>query len=90
MKLYATVKSERASKGQGGNEYLKIIIRNDRQHCIAYLTFKPDETCDISVIKDIKTNFEPVEWIGTDDDVKGKKQKGEKCDCGEYPCKYTK
>lgn len=26
MKLYATTKSERASKGQGGNEYLKITI----------------------------------------------------------------
>lgn len=26
MKLYATVQSERASKGQGGNEYLDIDI----------------------------------------------------------------
>ena len=26
MKLYATVTSERASKGQGGNDYLKIQI----------------------------------------------------------------
>jgi hypothetical protein len=26
MKLYATVKSERASKGQGGNEFIKIEL----------------------------------------------------------------
>lgn len=32
MKLYATTTSERASKGQGGNEYLNIdILINDRQ-----------------------------------------------------------
>lgn len=78
MKIYATVASERAKKGQGGNEYLKIIVRNEKQQCIAYLTFKPSGTCEISVIKDIKTIFERVEWIGTDDDTKGEKQKGEK------------
>ena len=78
MKLYGTVTSERATKGQGGNKHLKIIVRNEQQHCIAYLTFTPDKACDISVIKDIKTNFEQVEWIGTDDDTKGEKQKGEK------------
>ncbi len=78
MKMYATIQSERATKGQGGNEYLKIIVRNEKQQCIAYLTFKPDETCQISIIKDIKTVFNPVEWIGTDDDnKKGEKQKGE-------------
>lgn len=27
MKLYATVTSERASKGQGGNEYIEIILK---------------------------------------------------------------
>jgi len=31
MKLYATTTSERASKGQGGNEYLNIdIMINDK------------------------------------------------------------
>ena len=31
MKLYATTTSERASKGQGGNDYLNIdILINDR------------------------------------------------------------
>lgn len=77
MKLYATITSERASKGQGGNEYLKIIVRNEKQHCVAYITFKAG-FCDISVIKEIKTNFNYVEWIGTNDDTKAKRQKGEK------------
>jgi hypothetical protein len=31
MKLYATIQSERALKGQGGNEYLKILIRNEKR-----------------------------------------------------------
>ena len=43
MRLYATTTSERASKGQGGNKHLKIIVRNEQQHCIAYLTFTPDK-----------------------------------------------
>lgn len=79
MKLYATTTSERAGKGQGGNDYLKIIIRNEKQQCIGYITFKPNDTCDISIIKDIKTSFDQVGWIGTDDDIKGEKQKAEKC-----------
>ena len=44
MKLYATTKSERASKGQGGNEYLKIIVRDDKQQCFAYITITPDKS----------------------------------------------
>lgn len=31
MKLYATVTSERARKGQGGNEYIEINITADRK-----------------------------------------------------------
>lgn len=27
MKLYATVESERAQKGQGGNKFLSIVLR---------------------------------------------------------------
>ena len=39
MKLYATTTSERASKGQGGNEYLEITLRIDRErysHTLIY------------------------------------------------------
>lgn len=92
MKLYANVCSERATKGQGGNEYLKIIVRDDKQQCIAYLTFKPNKTCNISIIKDIKTNFEEVVWIGTDDDTKTKTcsdgacfNLGDDVNCGHHP-----
>lgn len=38
MKLYATTTSERASKGQGGNEYLDIEIKvDDRNSPIGYI-----------------------------------------------------
>jgi hypothetical protein len=76
MRLYATTTSERATKGQGGNDYLKIIVRNEGQQCIGYITFK-NKTCDISIIQDIKTSISYPLWIGTNDDTKGKQQKGE-------------
>lgn len=46
MRLYATVSSERASKGQGGNEYLEIRITVGSaadQRILARLTVRPDE-----------------------------------------------
>jgi hypothetical protein len=77
MKLYATTVSERAMKGQGGNEYLKIIIRNEGQQCIGYVTVKPDNSIGISILDSIVSHIERVAWIGTDDDseTKGKKKK---------------
>ena len=55
MKLYATTTSERASKGQGGNEYLETVILNTEQKPIyhfivipdpeGYLFIKPLEQC---------------------------------------------
>lgn len=44
MKLYATVTSERASKGQGGNEYIEIdIFVGSRENSVtlARLTVRP-------------------------------------------------
>lgn len=44
MKLYATTTSERASKGQGGNKFLKILITvgKNREKMIALeLTYQP-------------------------------------------------
>lgn len=40
MKLYATVTSERASKGQGG-EWLEIEVQNDKRKRIALLSIYP-------------------------------------------------
>ncbi len=70
MKLYGTIASERAKKGQGGNEHLKIIIRNEAQQCIAYITIKPGGLCHVSILDDIDIKVDKVLWIGTDDDKK--------------------
>lgn len=94
MKLYATVTSERASKGQGGKE-LSIIVRNEKKHpCIA-----------LKVIMDITGRMRgnlyvdivhaTVESQGTfiqDADkykTKGKKQKGECPTCGETENRHS-
>jgi len=37
MRLYATTTSERASKGQGGNDYLLISILNDKKDTVLQL-----------------------------------------------------
>jgi len=39
MKLYATVTSERASKGQGGNEYVEIELMGKNKFIMATMTF---------------------------------------------------
>lgn len=41
MKLYATVTSERASKGQGGNKFLAIEIKDDNQETIGIVRLRP-------------------------------------------------
>ena len=41
MKLYAKVTSERASKGQGGNEYISILLKNDKQEVLYGLNYTP-------------------------------------------------
>lgn len=40
MKLYATVTSERASKGQGGNEYIEIDLLGEDKIILAKLILK--------------------------------------------------
>lgn len=39
MKLYATVQSERASKGQGGNQFLKVDITGEHEETILSLEY---------------------------------------------------
>jgi len=41
MKLYATTTSERASKGQGGNEYLKIEITDADKNLLGIIQLSP-------------------------------------------------
>lgn len=44
MRLYSTVTSERASKGQGGNKYLDIKILNEKKEEIMDITLQVNET----------------------------------------------
>lgn len=43
MKLYATITSERATKGQGGNEFLEIEIKNEKRETILEFSIKPEK-----------------------------------------------
>lgn len=42
MKIYGTVKSERAMRGQGGDEYLHIEIFNSKQQVVATVEAIPE------------------------------------------------
>lgn len=82
MKLYATISSERATKGQGGNRYLEIALTvgsRDEQISFGKLTLcpaiTPDEV-DGYVLRD--ENDEVIKWFNTP--LKGEKQKGEVCE----------
>jgi hypothetical protein len=46
MKLYVTVTSERATKGQGGNEQINIDLYAENRAMLARLVFRKDETAD--------------------------------------------
>jgi hypothetical protein len=46
MKLYATTTSERASKGQGGNEFLQINIKDLNEKVFLQIDVIPYETLD--------------------------------------------
>ena len=62
MKLYATVTSERASKGQGGNERLEITIQDEEKEVLAEITVLPSGTMIIDKGKDVEVvinNYEP-------------------------------
>lgn len=81
MKLYATVTSERASKGQGGNGYLDIVVTGEGNAIIAHLSFYPDAPHRITVRDDIEVDIDRVDpgaWnLARTKETKGEKQKGE-------------
>lgn len=84
MKLYATVTSERASKGQGGNDYIYIKIQGALPGVATLLDLeiKPDGNGHATIVKAYGILLEQL---------KGNKQKGEhvheyhygECACGE-------
>ncbi len=49
MKLYGSIKSERAEKGQGGNEFLEISVTNDKRQEVASIKVIPDDKIRIEV-----------------------------------------
>mgnify|MGYP001610293297 FL=1 len=52
MKLYATVQSERATKGQGGNKHLNIAIHIDEKYprFRLHVTKRDDDSTDIVLV----------------------------------------
>lgn len=46
MKLYATITSERASKGQGGNQFLNIVITDEKRAKLLDMRIEHDETAN--------------------------------------------
>ena len=62
--MYATITSERAKKGQGGNEYLQINIFDEEKICHGTIEILPDMSAWIR-------------YAGEKIEIKGKKQKGE-------------
>lgn len=78
MKLYATVTSERASKGQGG-KYLDIRISDATQKELADVQVT-EEDGEICLVLRVNHENKGVFWLK---ETKGNKQKGEICDyCG--------
>lgn len=56
MKLYTTTTSERASKGQGGNEFINVFINDDNGCMLVDLKLKIDNDT-IGEIYNIKLEF---------------------------------
>lgn len=82
MKLYATVTSERASKGQGGNEYINFVLRNETQEVILTLQVKQTPYIDyeVEILKFLPTNKMMVQVLEDKQlQTKGEKQTGEVC-----------
>lgn len=88
MKLYATTTSERATKGQGGNDFLEIDITAEgfegiptRANLYRLSISKNDNNGGLYAELLKYSNHEVIVL----DNIKGKSQKGEKCPvCGEY------
>lgn len=98
MKLYATTTSERASKGQGGNQYICIKLTVQNGSKLDY----PIGEIILDYMDDVKENgTNQNEWVlkwldhtkcdpeiiaqgNVEPPTKGKKQK---CDCGKLATK---
>ncbi len=81
MKLYATTTSERASKGQGGNKFIRVefLVGNatDNEYFGAVILKETDDKGYVLYHNDRIGESHIVDTMR----VKGKSQKGEKWDC---------
>lgn len=82
MKLYATITSNRAKKGQGG-DFLDIEVLNEKQQTIMEINITPKHIYATTFGKE-------AQCIDTEEfETKGNKQKDEVCsivDCNEKGC----
>lgn len=94
MKLYATTTSERASKGQGGNRYLKTVFTIDKQEdeqLNVNMRVRDDDNNIVDILIVRHNHIDKSKTIIYQDKfqirTKGKNQKGEKCEhygCGNF------
>ncbi len=78
MKLYATTTSERASKGQGGNEFIKAVftVNKDEKNCFIVIMCSHDNG-DVSFAVNQRTDDGACEVYRNIYKQKGKSQKDE-------------
>ncbi len=72
MKIYAKISSERASKGQGGNEFINVEVLDENQNPILEIKTKPYSE-NGPTHATIKINNEKIIWQGFLKNTKGKK-----------------
>lgn len=84
MKLYATVTSERASKGQGGNDFLDIqLFVGNSKNSLPFASYRlsigasPDTDEPAFIFTNNETG-EVEKWIEIKEVTKGERQKGER------------
>lgn len=70
MKLYGTITSERATKGQGGNEYIHVTLKDETQKPKFFIGYWGHTL----VVEDTGTGKEVFRL-----ETKGKRQKDELC-----------
>lgn len=94
MKMYARISSERAMKGQGGNEYLDIDILVGDKNFPEYLARLTTRIADKNG-EEVYGLFDEKDNMLFSKATKGKKQKGEMYPCEQHEpgycskdCKY--
>lgn len=83
MKLYATVTSERASKGQGGNKLVKIDVQagDSREYVLKIVVLPPEDVDTLCAVGVTGGTYEVVRQLAesalecSERMLKGKKQK---------------